>query len=211
LNFFVDKIPAFGGGPGPPHLPAFGRPDLRLFFLALALLAGACSRPAVDMMEAPPAALRGAAYVHAVEVSLGPEAKREVAAADARAATRGAPGDAGLSLDRLLTRLFKDGAAARGLRDGRALTLVVELDRLRITDAGGALTGRDDRLAGLVRLTDARTGAALATFYVDVDRRYPGLIGLAVREGGGAIRERLASAFVRHTLDQIAPPGRMDR
>jgi hypothetical protein len=205
LKFFVDKIPAFRGGPGAPLLPAFGRASLRLFLLALALLAPACSRPAIDMMQAPPAALRGAAYVHAVELSLGPEARRQVAASDAQVAARRASGDAGVTFAPLLTRLFKDASAARGMREGRALTLVVELDRLRITDAGGALLGRDDRLAGLVRVTDARTGAALGTFYVDVDRRYPGLVGLAVREGNGSVRERLASAFVRHALDQIAP------
>ena len=46
----------------------------------------------------------------------------------------------------------------------------------------------------------------LTAFYVDVDRHYPGLLGLAVREGNGGVRERLAGAFVRHVLDQLAPP-----
>lgn len=179
---------------------------MRLFLPALALLAGGCTRPAVDMMQPPAAGLRAPAYIYAVDLSLGPDAKKEVAAADAKAVARRTPDYPGMPFAALLTRLFKEAAAMRGMTAARALTVAVELDHLRVPGAGGALAGRHDRLAGLVRVTDARTGAALATFYVDVDQHYPGLIGLAVREGNGTVRERLAAAFVRHVLDQIAPP-----
>jgi hypothetical protein len=207
LNFFVDKIPAFGRPSGDRH-PLQRARFLRHFLpllAVLALLPGACSRPAIDMMQRPPASLRGAAYLYSVEISLGATARREVAASDAAVAARHGAGDAALPFATLLTQLFNRGAGARGLREGRALTFEVELDRLRITNAGGALVGRDDRVAGLVRILDARTREALGTFYVDIDRRYPGLIGLAVREGNGGVRERLAAAFVRRALDQIAP------
>jgi hypothetical protein len=180
---------------------------VRFLLPALTLLAAGCTRPAIDMMQAPAAALRAPAYVSAVVLSLGPEAKKEVAVSDAKVMAKAAAGYAGMAFAALLPRMFKDSAAARGLTAGRALTVVVELDHLRVPGAGGALAGRHDRLAGLVRVTDARTGEVLATFYVDVDQHYPGLIGLAVREGNGGVRERLASAFVRHVLDQIAPPA----
>ena len=185
---------------------------LRLFFLAfvlpMALVLAGCSRPAVNTLEAPAAALRGApAYVYAVDLSLGPAARKEVAASDAKVLAKAAPGYAGMPLATLLPRLFKDGAAARGMREGRALTFVVELDHLRVPAAGGSLAGRRDRLAGLVRVVDSRTGESLAAFYVDVNQHYPGLVGLIVREANGGVRERLASAFVRHALDQIAPPA----
>jgi hypothetical protein len=175
---------------------------------ALALLAAACAGPAVNTFQAPAADLAAPAYIYAVDLSLGPEAKRDVAASDARIAAKGPAGYAGMPFAPMLQEMFKVGAAARGLSAGRALTVVVELDHVRVPTAGGALGGRHDRLAGLVKITDSRTGEALGTFYVDVDRHYPGLIGLAVREGNGGVRERLAGAFVRHVLDQIAPPAK---
>ncbi|HMC92874.1 MAG TPA: hypothetical protein VKI45_10470 [Allosphingosinicella sp.] len=170
----------------------------------LLLLASACSPKAVDIMQAPPAALRDASYLYAVDLSLGPDAKREVAAADAR--VKPEQGYAGMRFAALLPQLFKDAAAQRGMKEGRALTITVELDHLRVPAAGGSLVGRHDRLAGQVRIQDSRTGQALGSFYVDVDQHFPGLIGLAVR--GGGVREKLASAFVRHVLDQIAPAAR---
>ena len=159
----------------------------------LLLLASACSPKAVDIMQAPPAALRDASYLYAVDLSLGPDAKREVAAADAR--VKPEQGYAGMRFAALLPQLFKDAAAQRGMKD-----------HLRVPAAGGSLVGRHDRLAGQVRIQDSRTGQALGSFYVDVDQHFPGLIGLAVR--GGGVREKLASAFVRHVLDQIAPAAR---
>ncbi|MBV9931331.1 MAG: hypothetical protein JO013_10350 [Alphaproteobacteria bacterium] len=182
---------------------------LRFLLPGLALLVAACTRPAIDMMQAPTAPLAGSVYIYDIDLSLGPDAKKEVAAADARVAAK-APGRgyATMAFAPMLRDMFKQGAAARGLSAGRALTIVVELDHLRVPAAGGALMGKHDRLAGLVRVADARTGQALATFYVDVDQHYPGLIGLAVREGNGGVRERLAAAFVRHVLDQIAPAAK---
>jgi hypothetical protein len=175
---------------------------MRFLLPALLLfLASACSPKAVDMMQAPPAALRGAAYVYAVDLSPGPDARREIAAADAR--VKPEQGYAGMPFAALLPQLLKDAAAQRGMKEGRALTVTIELDHLRVPAAGGSLVGRHDRLAGQVRIEDSRTGQALGSFYVDVDKHFPGLIGLAVR--GGGVREKLASAFVRHVLDQIAP------
>jgi hypothetical protein len=170
------------------------------------LAAAAWARPPVETMQAPAERIGTAVYVYDVELSLGPVAAKEVAASDAKVAASAAADYAGMPFASMLKRMFKDGAAARGLTAGRALTLTVELDHLRVPTAGGALGGRHDRLAGLVRISDSRTGQSLAAFYVDVDRHYPGLIGLAVREGNGSVREHLAAAFVRHVLDQIAPP-----
>jgi hypothetical protein len=174
---------------------------MRFLPIALLLLASACTPKAVDMMQAPPATLRAASYVYGVDLSFGPDAKREVVAADAR--LRPVPGYAGMPFANLLPQLLKEAAIQRGMKEGRALTLTVELDHLKVPAAGASLVGHHDRLAGQVRIADSRTGEALGSFYVDVDQHFPGLIGLAVR--GGGVREKLASAFVRHILDQIAP------
>jgi hypothetical protein len=176
---------------------------MRFFLFALLLLvAGGCSPKTVEMMQAPPAALRGSSYIYAADLSLGPDAKREVAAADAK--VKPAPSYVGMPFAALLPQLLKDGARQRGMKDGRALTLTVELDHVNVPGTGSSLVGRHDRLAGQVRVEDSRTGQALGSFYVDVDQHFPGLIGLMVR--GGGVREKLASAFVRHVLDQLAPP-----
>jgi|GEM_PF-3742654 len=181
---------------------------LRLLLPATVLLAGACAGPAVETLQPRAAALSTPVYLYDVDLSLGPNARREVAQSDAKIVAKAAADYAGMPFKTLLRRMFEEGAAERGFTAGRAVTVAVELDHLRVPSAAGSLGGRHDRLAGLVRLTDSRTGAALGTFYVDVDRHYPGLIGLAVREGNGSVRERLVSAFVRHTLDQIAPAPR---
>lgn len=174
---------------------------MRFLLPLLLLLVSACTAKSVEMVQAPPAALRGASYLYGVDLSLGPDAKREVAAADAR--VKPEQGYAGMPFAAMLPKLLKDAAAQRGMKEGRALTVTVELDHLKVPGAGGSLVGHHDRLAGQVRIEDSRTGQALGSFYVDVDQHFPGLLGLAVR--GGGVREKLASAFVRHILDQIAP------
>ena len=131
---------------------------LRFLFLATVLLAGACTTPAVTMLQPHPTALGDPVYLYEIDLSLGPQARRDVAAADAKAQARHGADYAGMPFDALLRRMFKEGAAARGLSGGRALSVAVELDHLRVPTAGGALGGRHDRLAGLVRLSDARTG-----------------------------------------------------
>jgi hypothetical protein len=174
---------------------------MRILLAALLMLASACTPKAVEIMQAPPAALHGGSYLYQVDVSLGPTARKEVAAADLK--LKGERGYPGMPFARLLPQMIRDAALQRGMKEGRALTLTIELDHLNVPGAGGALLGRHDRLAGQVRIEDSRTGQALGSFYVDVDRHYPGLLGLAIR--GGGVRERLASAFARHILDQIAP------
>jgi hypothetical protein len=179
---------------------------MRLSFLALPFLLAACAPAPVETMQAPPAGLRGGSYIYEVNLEVGPGAKPVVAATDEKAAAKRAVGSAGLPLRTLLGRMIKEGAAQRGLKEGRALTVGIALDRLSVADAGAAFFGGADRLAGQVQVTDSRTGERLALFYVDVNNRNPGLIGLAVR--GGGVREKLASAFARHVLDQLAPARR---
>jgi hypothetical protein len=65
-----------------------------------------------------------------------------------------------------------------------------------------AVLGRSDRLAGQVRVEDARTGDRLALFYVTEDKAHSGLIGLAVR--GGSVREKLVRGFAAHIAEQLA-------
>lgn len=179
---------------------------MRLFAPALLLLATACAHPAVEVMQAAPAAVRGAAaYVYGVDLSLGPTAKTAVAAADQRLKP-GREGYADMRFAPMLVQVVKDAAASRGLREGRALTIEIELDKLGVPGTAGAFLGGRDRLAGQVHVVDARTGEKLSSFYVDVDQGSPGLIGLALR--GGGVREKLASAFARHIFDQLAPVRR---
>ena len=207
MNFFVDKIPAFRSAPGAASSHKHLRP-MRAFLLALLAFASACAHPAVETMQPTGTGIRGVAYVHAVELSLSNVAKAAAGASDEKLKP-GREGYAGMKFAPMLVQAVKDAAAARGLRQGRALTIEIELDQLNVPDLGGAFLGGRDRLAGQVKVVDARTGEALGSFYVDVDQRSPGLIGVAVR--GGGVREKLASAFARHVADQLAPPPRVKR
>jgi len=181
---------------------------MRTLLLALLALVSACAHPVVETMQPVAASVRGGAYVHAVELSLAASPKAAAAASDEKLKP-GREGYAGMKFAPMLVQAVKDAAAARGLRDGRALTIEIELDQLSVPDLGGAFIGGRDRLAGQVKVVDARTGDALGSFYVDVDQRSPGLIGVALR--GGGVREKLASAFARHIADQLAPPARAGR
>jgi hypothetical protein len=179
---------------------------LRSFVLALCALATAACAPAtIEMMQPPPEALRGAAWVAEVELSLSAASRASLAAADAklaqRAARAGPAGPAALPFARMFVQAMKDTARERGLTGGRALRVVVEMDRVEIPDVGMAALGRGDRLAGQVKLVDARNGEMLATFYVDVDKVRPGLIGMMVR--GTGVREKLALEFAHRVADQL--------
>jgi tRNA U54 and U55 pseudouridine synthase Pus10 len=179
--------------------PVRRRGKLLACLIAAAFPLAACAVAPVDMMQAAPDALRGAVYVDSVELSLSKAARDAIAQSDAR--LRG-EGDAALPFARLFDKAVKEATRARGLGSGRPLLVTVEMDALRIPDAAMAVLGRSDRLAGQVRVADARTGERLALFYVTVDKEHSGLIGLAVR--GGGVREKLVREFAAHVADQLA-------
>ncbi|MDB5693943.1 MAG: hypothetical protein JWO81_3006 [Alphaproteobacteria bacterium] len=174
-----------------------GRPLAVLLALALPLLS--CAVPPVETMEAAPEALRGAAYVDSVELALNAAARVAVAASDRKLHGEG---DSALPFARLFDKAVKEATRARGLDGARPLIVTVEMDGLRIPDAAMAALGRSDRLAGQIRVADARTGDRLALFYVTVDKQHSGLIGLAMR--GGGVREKLVRDFAAHIADQLA-------
>jgi hypothetical protein len=178
---------------------------MRTFLAALLLLVSACAHPAVETMQPMASALHGGAYVYSVDLSLATAARAAASASDDKLKP-GREGYAGMKFAPMLVQAVKDAAAARGLREGRALTIDIELDRLSVPGVAGAFVGGRDRLAGQVNVVDARSGAKLASFYVDVDRRSPGLIGVALR--GGGVREKLAAAFARHVADQLVQQPR---
>jgi hypothetical protein len=169
--------------------------------IALALPLAACAVKPIDMMEAPPATLRGTSYVDSVALSLSAAARAEIKASDAK---HHGDGDTGLPFGRLFDKAVKEATRARGLEAGRPLLVTVEMDVLRIPDVAMAVLGRSDRLAGQVRVEDARTGDRLALFYVTVDKAHSGLIGLAVR--GGGVREKLVREFAERIAEQLAAP-----
>jgi hypothetical protein len=185
---------------------------MRLLLLtALCLVAAGCAPKVIDMMQAPPATLRGAASVEKVELALRPDLQRELAAADARLAERAAgrdppEGRAALPFARMFTETVEGVARARDLTRGRAVRLVVEMDELRIPGLAQSALGRTDRLAGQVIVHDRASDDILAIFYVTVDNAHPGLLGQLTR--GTGIRERLAEAFANHIADQLGAPGR---
>jgi len=158
------------------------------------------------MMQAPPTALRGAASVEGVELTLRPDLQRALATADARLAERAADRDppegrAALPFERMFTETVEGVARARGLTTGRAVRLVVEMDELRVPGLALSALGRTDRLAGQVIVHDRASDQILAIFYVTVDNAHPGLLGQLTR--GTGIRERLAEAFANHIADQL--------
>jgi hypothetical protein len=129
-----------------------------------------------------------------------------VAADDSRLAQKvsgpsPAPGYSALPFASMFVRVMKEVARERGLVSGRAVRIVVEMDRVEVPGVAMAALGRGDRLAGQVKLVDARNGDMLATFYVDVDKVRPGLIGMMVR--GTGVREKLAQEFAHRVADQL--------
>ena len=182
-----------------PFPPVRRRGRIAIALLAFALPLAACGPQPVEMFQAAPDALRGAAYVHAVQLSLGGDSRAAVAEDDRK---RHGNGDAGLPFAKLLDTAVKEATRARGLQTGRPLIIAVEMDVLRIPDVGMAVLGRSDRLAGQVRVEDAKTGERLALFYVTVDHPHSGLIGLAMR--GGGVREKLVREFGNRIAEQLA-------
>src|SRR5947209_11291245 len=144
-----------------PSPPVRRRGKVATALMALGLALGACSPTPVQSFQAAPDALRGAAYVDSVELSLGGESRGAVAEDDRK---RHGEGDAALPFAKLLDKAVKEATRAQGLQAGRALIVSVEMDVLRIPDAGMAMLGRSDRLAGQVKVLDARTGDTLALF-----------------------------------------------
>jgi hypothetical protein len=178
------------------------RPRLRAAAALLGpLFLAACAAPAVDTFQPVPAGLAGLAFVRQVELVPGFMFKRQAAEADARLK----PGDPATAP--LLEQAVTEAARARGLTGERPLRLVLEMDALSVPGTARSALGAGDRLAGQVRILDARTDERLAEFYVDVDRTYPGLIGQLAR--GGGVRERLIQAFAAKVAEQLAgAPGR---
>ncbi|HEY1606809.1 MAG TPA: hypothetical protein VGF77_14550 [Allosphingosinicella sp.] len=182
-----------------PSSPARRRGRIAIAPLILALPLAACGPKPVEMFQPPPAALGGAAYVYEVDLSLSGESR--TAAGDSDRKLHG-EGDAALPFAKLLDKAVKEATRARGLEAGRPLILTVEMDVLRIPGAAMAAFGTSDRLAGQVRVEDAKTGERLALFYVTVDHPHSGLIGLAMR--GGGVREKLVREFAGRIAGQLA-------
>ena len=177
-----------------------------LLFSALLIAAA----PAEELLPIP-ASVRGASRIAEIEIRVRPGAAQALAALDDKA--RGRDGAAGLPTREMLTRTIAEQAAAWGLNDGRALKLLVEIDGYRTPDAGGALLGKRDQLAGSVFVRDAATAQALGHLYIEIDNAHVGLIGLALR--GGGVREKLAGQFAMRTARALSgrkkplkPPAR---
>src|SRR6476469_5852156 len=179
--------------------PVRRRANALAALLVLARPLAACAVQPIDMMQAAPATLRGAAYVDSVELDLAAAARAAIKESDAK---HHGDGDTGLPFALLFDKAVKEATRARGLEAGRALRVTVEMDVLRIPDVAMAVLGRSDRLAGQVRVEDARSGERLALFYVTVDKPHSGLIGLAVR--GGGVREKLVREFAAHIAEELA-------
>ncbi|HEX5183972.1 MAG TPA: hypothetical protein VFW19_12590 [Allosphingosinicella sp.] len=182
-----------------PSSPVRRRGRIAIALTALALPLAACGPKPVEIFQPAPDALRGAAYVYRVDLSLGGESRTGVAETDGKLHE---DGDAALPFAKLLDKAVKEATRARGLRAGRPLILTVEMDVLRIPGVAMAALGTSDRLAGQVRVEDARTGERLALFYVTVDHPHSGLIGLAIR--GGGVREKLVREFADRIAGQLA-------
>src|SRR5881397_444841 len=110
--------------------PPVRRPGKALAtLLVLAFPLAACAMKPIDMMQAAPETLRGAAYVDTVELDLSAAARTVIAQSDAK---RHGEGDVGLPFASLFDKAVKEAARARGLETGRPLLVTVEMDVLRI-------------------------------------------------------------------------------
>jgi hypothetical protein len=154
--------------------------------LLLLLLASGCARQAEELLPIP-ASIKGASRIADVEVTIGRGAAAAVAAMDAK------QGANGVSFAKLLDQSVREAAEAAGLTSGRALKLVLEVDRVQTASAAGALVGRDDRLEGSAYVRDAATGDSLGQLYVSIDRNNGGFISALSRIG--SVRESLARQF----------------
>ena len=166
-----------------------------LAFALLLYLAG-CATPS-EMLLPIPASIVNASFVQEVEVVVRPGAAASIAALDEKAvaATAGTP--ASLPFSQMMRMAVEEATRSSGLTSGRALRLVIEVDALQTTSAGGALLGTgSDRLAGSVFLQDADSRAPLGQLYVDVTNRHGGPVALLLR--GSGVREQLAREFAQH-------------
>jgi hypothetical protein len=161
--------------------------------VSLLMLLASCAGPADEVLPVAPN-IKRASFVRGTEVIVSQTALASVAATD-----RGS-GDA-TSFAKMLARTIEEVTRAYGLTSGRALKLIVEVDSLSAPNAGRALLGADDRLAGSVFIQDAETGEALGQLYVDIDRGNGGLMSLLIR--GGGIPEQLAQAFARRVATAL--------
>ena len=170
---------------------------MRLFPLPalLLFLASGCARQAEELLPIP-ASVKGASRVAEVEVRIGRSAAAAVAASDQKVS--------GVveTFAQLLERSVREAAAQAGLSSGRALKLILEVDRLQVANPGSALIGRDDRLEGSVFVRDAATGESLGQLYIDIDRNNGGLISALSRIGN--VRESLARQFAAETAAALS-------
>lgn len=143
----------------------------------------------------------GASQVKRIEIVVQPQARASVAALDERAGQKAEGGVAAMPLAELLPHMITEATRKLGLTSGRELKLLLEIDELATASAGAAMFGVEDRLAGTVFVSDARTGEALGQLYVDVNARASGLMGLATR---GGVRERIAEAFATRVVNALS-------
>lgn len=193
MKFFSDNLPGFrrAAAAGAPK----GLSPLRLSqlpALLLLLLACACTSHTDEVLPLSRSII-GVSQVQTVELVVQPTARASVAAHDERASRNTASdGFAAAPLSELLPGMIFEATRKLGLASGRELKLLIEIDELKTANAGAAMFGKEDRLAGTVFVRNAATDEALGQLYVDVNARTSGLIGLATR---GGVRERIAEAF----------------
>ena len=167
-------------------------------FLALALCA--CTSRTQEVLPLSRSII-GASQVTDIELVTQPSARGSIAAMDERASRSDAGGYARAPFAQLLPDLIREATTKLGLTSGRQLKLLLEIDDFQTANAGAAMFGKQDRLAGTVFVRDAATGEALGQLYVDVNARSSGLMGLATR---GGVRERIAEAFAARVARALA-------
>jgi hypothetical protein len=173
----------------------------RFSTLFLLLLACACTSRTDEVLPLSRSII-GASQVKRIEIVIRPQAQASVAALDERAGQKKTEGGyAAAPLARLLPDMIMEATRKLGLTSGRELKLMLEIDELQTADAGAAMFGSEDRLAGTVFVSDAATGEALGQLYVDVNARASGLMGLATR---GGVRERIAQEFATRVAKALS-------
>jgi hypothetical protein len=173
----------------------------RFFTLFLLLLTCACTSRTDEVLPLS-RSIVGASQVKRIETAVRPQAQASVAALDERATQKKAEGGyAAAPLARLLPDMIMEATRRLGLTSGRELKLMLEIDELQTADAGAAMFGSKDRLAGTVFVSDAATGEALGQLYVNVNARASGLMGLATR---GGVRERIAEGFATRVAKALS-------
>ncbi len=173
---------------------------MRVFppFAAVLLLLGGCAGSTENVLPVA-ASVRGASFVRGTEVIVRRTAATNVAVLDEKAA--GQKGAAALPFAEMLSRTIEQVTRGSGLTSGRALKLMVEVDRLKAPATGAAFFGADDELAGSVFIRDAETDAELGQLYIKVGRVNGGMMSIIVR--GGGVREQLAEAFARRIAEAL--------